>query len=314
LVVATGDVGQPHVLEVHVPYSAQRLPHAPQLFTSLVVLTHLTPVVVVSQSVAGAAHMHAPAEHVPALPQEIPQPPQFVVSVAVLTQRPPHSTCPVGHAQTPLVHDCPVAHRRPHAPQLFTSLESVAQPVEPMQLTSPVGQLHAPAVQVPVPQLRPQTPQFFVSVVVLTQVPPQTFGVPVGHAHAPLVQLAPVAHLVPHEPQFVVSLDRSAHVVPQLTLPVGHTQSPAVQVAPVGQALPQLPQLLPSVCVFTQAPPHVFGLSVGHALQMPLTQVCPARHAFVHEPQNAGSLLRSAQLVPQETLPVGHAQTPAVQV
>lgn len=156
---------------------------------------------------------------------------------------------------------------------MFTSLESVAQPIEPPQFTSPVGQVHAPPAQVPVPQLVPQVPQFFGSVVRLTQVPPQLSGVAVGQVHAPLVHVAPVGHFVVHEPHAVTSLERSTHAVPQFTLPAGQTQRPAVQVDPVGQTLPHEPQLLESVCVLTQAPPQVFGLSVGHAPHTPLTQV-----------------------------------------
>jgi hypothetical protein len=87
-VVATGEVGHEQVLDEHVPYVAQRFPQEPQLFVSVVVLTQLDP----PQSVAGDAHMHAPALQVPALPHETPHAPQFAASVAVFTHRPPQRT------------------------------------------------------------------------------------------------------------------------------------------------------------------------------------------------------------------------------
>ena len=56
------------------------------------------------------------------------------------------------------------------------------------------------------------------------------------------MHVAPDAHLFPHVPQFDVSLDTFAHVVPQLISFGGQTQIMFVHVDPVGQALPHAPQ------------------------------------------------------------------------
>ena len=89
---------------------------------------------------------------------------------------------------------------------------------------------------------------------------------------------------------------------------------------PPPQLRPQAPQLAGSVMVSTQVPPlpppapQIVEAEVGHAEQVPLTQVWPPAHFRLQLPQAAGLLERSAHTVPQLTCPVAHAQTPAVQV
>jgi hypothetical protein len=53
--------------------------------------------------------------------------PQLLVSLAVLTQRPPHTVCPVGHAQVPAMHDWPIAQTLPQVPQLLMSVPVATQ-------------------------------------------------------------------------------------------------------------------------------------------------------------------------------------------
>lgn len=123
---------------------------------------------------------------------------------------------------------------------------------------------------------------------------------------------------MPQVPQFAGSLLRSAQAVPQVTFPVGHAHTPEVHTWPAPQTLPQVPQLVSSALVSVQVPgdvavaPQIVALPVGQA-QVPLLHAAPAAQALPHSPQFAVSEARSTQLVPQVTLPVGHAQTPDVQ-
>jgi hypothetical protein len=116
----------------------------------------------------------------PPEPQLRPQPPQFAVSLVGSTHAagppppppPPHVMSPVGQLQTPLTHVAPVAHRRPHAPQLFTSDARIAHP-PPGQATAPVPHVQTPLVHVPPAQFFPQPPQLAVSVEGSTHLPVQ---------------------------------------------------------------------------------------------------------------------------------------------
>jgi len=63
----------------------QTVPHMPQLFRSVSVLTHSMP-----QSVgANIPQVQVPMSQVPPKPQELPQPPQLPALVSVSTQRNP---------------------------------------------------------------------------------------------------------------------------------------------------------------------------------------------------------------------------------
>lgn len=113
--------------DTQAPPPAQRMPHMPQLRGSI------------ERSAQPAPHItcvppqvHAPAVHVPVAPQEFPQRPQFIGSVIRFTQPvAPHvAPPPPGQLQTPEMHDWPVAHACPHAPQSVVDVVGSAQPVE----------------------------------------------------------------------------------------------------------------------------------------------------------------------------------------
>ena len=70
-------------------------------------------------------------------------------------------------------------------------------------------------------------------------------------AQTPALQTSPVAHALPHAPQFAGSLDGSTQAVPHVIWPAGHTQAPALQVCPMPQALPHAPQFAPSLMTST---------------------------------------------------------------
>jgi hypothetical protein len=85
----------------------------------------------------------------------------------------------------------------------------------------------------------------------------------------PLLHVAPLGQVVPHDPQWVASLDRFTQAPEQLVSPAGHseTQVPFAHTSPAGQAVPHAPQFCGSLARVTQAPAHT---------------VCPAGHSVVH--------------------------------
>jgi len=75
--------------------------------------------------------------------------------------------------------------------------------------------------------------------------PPSHAVVPVGHpvfTHAPAEQTSPVAHALPHAPQFAPSVVVSTQSVPQRVLPGAQPHLPAMQTSTVSHATPQSPQ------------------------------------------------------------------------
>ncbi len=61
---------------------------------------------------------------------------------------------------------------------------------------------------------------------------------------------------VPHAPQFIGSLDISAHAPLQAVSPCWQPHDPAVHVEPVGHVVPHAPQFAPSFDVSMHAIPH----------------------------------------------------------
>src|SRR5689334_6083385 len=129
-----------------------------------------------------------------------------------------------------------------------------------------------------------------------------------GSKHTPKMQgrgmPRTTLHLVPHLPQFMVSLRRLAQVPSQQVWPMPQpmhspSQVPLVQALPMAQAWPHLPQLAASLAVSTQALPQQVcePLQPGPVphLQLPPLQVSEARQLFWHEPQLPGSLSRLLQ-------------------
>jgi len=304
----------------------QLTPHAPQLLALVAVLTHAPP-----QFVVPAAHPHAPPEqlcpdmhaapHPPQLPalvavlvsqpsaalplqlpnpalhvitqalatqvpvatlaptQPMPQPPQLAASVAVFTQALPQLVVPVGHAQLPPTQARPDGHARPHMPQ-FAELVAMftSQPFEALRSQSAV----------PLGQVTPHAPP--------------------EHTAVPGV---PAVQVVPHPPQFDVSVSVFTQRVPQGVVPGGHAHMPLAQVCPAGQAVPHAPQLPPSVWRFTQLPLQSVVPAPQEVRQAPLEQIWPVAHALPHAPQLATSVNVLMQRPLQSVVPLGHTQLAA---
>ena len=80
-----------------------------------------------------------------------------------------------------------------------------------------------------------------------------------------------VPHVVPHVPQFALSVCVFTHTLPQAVVPLAQ-QTPFEHTCPVPHAFPQTPQWLAVVCVL---------------IQLPLQQLSPPAtlHATPHDPQ-----------------------------
>jgi hypothetical protein len=90
--------------------------------------------------------------------------------------------------------------------------------------------------------------------------------VPEGQVQAPATHVWPPAQVVPHAPQFALSLLRSTQPPLHAERPVAQAAAhlPAEQTWPAAHAVPQAPQLATSVETSTHLPPHVI-VPVGHA-------------------------------------------------
>jgi hypothetical protein len=144
-----------------------------------------------------------------------PHPPQLLLSTAVLTQVPPQSVSPAGQAQPPAWHVFPPAqvNCEPQPPQLvaFGVAFVVSLMQMPLHNDSPwVVHWHWPVVHcVPLGHTceapeDPHAPQLFLSVFVLTHVPPQSVS-PAGQAQPPPWQVLPPVQVncEPQPPQLV---------------------------------------------------------------------------------------------------------------
>lgn len=125
----------------------------------------------------------------------------------------------------------PVPQPLPHEPQLLWSSSGLTH--TPLQNSSPDAQIdwHVPAWQlVPAPHTLPHEPQLLLSESGLLHVPPQ-FCVPIVQHRPPLLYVPlvqhmpalhdePVAQVLPHEPQFALSVSGLLHVPLQFSVPV----------------------------------------------------------------------------------------------
>jgi len=219
-----------------------------------------------------------PHEHTPAaqLPPEhtVPHELQWFTLVCRSTHAPEHSVRPVGHAHVPELHTCPARHTVEHVPQRFASVIKFTHPT--------VGQAIS--------------------------------GAP--HPHVPPVQLMPAPHVTPHPPQFIESFAVSTHAPPQAVRPIGQPHIPAVHEAPAGHRFPQAPQFSGSDCRRKHPVPHIVRPAPHVDAHVPAVHrgIAPPHGAAAHDPQCAGSDMRSTHVPLQLVNPVGHRHRPPVQV
>jgi RNA polymerase subunit RPABC4/transcription elongation factor Spt4 len=182
----------------------------------------------------------------------------------------------------PLVHICPVAHARPHAPQWAVLVLVFTQ--APLHTVWPAGHAHVPPEHdCPLAHTTPQPPQLFTSVVTLMHDAPQS-ACPEGHTQVPDEHVCPVAHARLHVPQWVVLVlvltSQPSLTVPlQLAKPDVHAPMPQVLAAQVCtltlarlHTMPQPPQLRGSVLVLTHAPEQLVVPPPHESVQTPAAQ------------------------------------------
>lgn len=166
----------------------------------------------------------------------------------------------------------------------------------------------------------PHAPQWRGSVVRSTQLVPHAVWPAVGQVHVPDTQLAPGGHALPHMPQCVVLVARTAQVPEQSTPPLGQRQLPSTHEAPVGQRFPQAPQFVVSLAVSAHVPAPV-GVVGGHAVlplghwQAPPTHAIPDAQRLPQLPQ-CDVFVDVSRQAPEQTVSEGfvQAQAPSEQI
>lgn len=205
----------------------------------------------------------------------------------------------------------------PHRPQFCTVVIFVSQRLFWSQSAQPAGQLmpsHSEFMQGLVMHDRPHPPQWFGSVAVLTQVPPQSVPpIEIEQVHRPATQVAPLPlQTVPQAPQLLESvceLDsqpllmlRSQSAYPALQGPIA--QLPRTQrgvpfgIAQITLQTPQLPLSVwrfasqPLVGAPSQLPKPDWQESMAQALCVQVAVAFGRSHRFPQPPQFAASVTR----------------------
>ncbi len=255
----------------------QAVPQAPQLAGSMAVLAQYCEVPA-PQVASGDAQVAPqwPPEHTCPVGHNVPQAPQLALSVMVLTQVAAQTVSPVlqDRWHVPPAQRLPAVHAVPHMPQLCSSVWRSAQ--ELPHAVWPVEQVSwhvLPTHTVPIGHALPHAPQLSRSVVRFAQntaappspaTPPSVELVHVARPaaqvtpHWPLEHICPARHVVPHVPQFVLSVWVLTQVPPHAVPFPGQVswQVPATQSMDIPQAWPHDPQFEVSVATLTQKLPH----------------------------------------------------------
>jgi hypothetical protein len=213
-------------------------PHPPQLALSVCVSTQLPAHAVVAP---GQLAIHADAPHTVLVAHIVMHAPQLSGSSVRSAQTPAQSVVPFVHWHMPLTHALPPAHVTPQAPQFAGSLSVLThrppQSTRPPRHAAPES-MHAPSTHTePGPQLLPQLPQSPWLVKMSVQLPPHTIS-PAAHWHVPPAQVWPPMHVVPHVPQFALSLAVSTQALLQFVSPVPQApaHAPEEQTSPAAHA------------------------------------------------------------------------------
>ena len=171
--------------------------------------------------------------------------------------------------------------------------------------------LHGSTAQMDPPRLPASPPSLPEPASPAPESPPDPASPPlIPVEHAPPTHICPAGQRKPHEPQFVMLLVVSTHMLLQLPnpfaqqrllsqIPLVHTtpqapqlpvsddvseQTPPQQVSPLGQTLPHAPQLLGSLVGSIQRPLQAVP-PFGQGAHAPLLQRKPAGHLLPQAPQ-----------------------------
>jgi hypothetical protein len=113
-----------------------------------------------------------------------------------------------------------------------------------------------------------------------------------GTTQLPMRQRSPVAHVVPHAPQFIGSFIVRAQVSPHIVALSAHTHAEVTH-SPAPQSMPHAPQFVRDVLVSTQRSPHI-EVSGGHT-HAEASQIAPRVQATPQLPQLSPLMVRSTQ-------------------
>ncbi len=130
----------------------------------------------------------------------------------------------------------------------------------------------------------PHIPQWLLSVIGLTHVPPQSV-VPVLQTHAPAVHVLLALQTLSQRPQCSRVLCVSTQSAPHIVCAHVFMHAPIEQNCVPAHAVPHAPQLARSDRGSTHAPPHRVMGAAQIARQMPSAHSCPAAHTVPHAPQ-----------------------------
>jgi len=201
---------------------------------------------------------------------------------------------------------------------------------EPLHAVNPAAHAHWLFTHASfAPQVVPQSPQLFLSLVRSTQPPPHAARPWLQPAeHVPWLQTSPAGQRLPHAPQFCTLVASVSQTLPpppppipppaQDVWPSGHAHVPLTQLPPRAHVVPHFPQSFALVSVSTHA---VWPMPTEHAVR-PAAQ--PAAHTpFAHcwfaaqrmpqPPQFCALDDVSMHWLLQVVRPPPHAQTPATQ-
>jgi hypothetical protein len=193
--------------------------------------------------------------------------PQAAVSVSVLTQEEPHCVSPDEHEpeHCPIVHTCDEAQAWPQLPQLAASFWVLVHAV-------PASLAHN--------------------------------EVPVGHAHIDCRHVVPIVHAVPQVPQFMLSVARSTHALPQaLGVEPEHVVPPPASVPASGVgATPESVFMATSAC---SPPAHAAAMETSARADQALRE--PSLRTPIQKTSRPAVILRGrlARLVPSSIVHVG---------
>jgi hypothetical protein len=159
----------------------------------------------------------------------------------------------------------------------------------------------------------PQLPQFCVLVERSTHWLPHLVSPPLqpDALHAPAEHASPFGHLLPHEPQLLLSTLVLTQIPLHRVWPAGQPHEPCKQVWPLVQATPHAPQLASSDCRSTHALLQLVSPVPQDAAHAPLLQTGVEPEQLVpQEPQFCGSLVVSTHAPPHDVSPGAQTQLP----
>jgi hypothetical protein len=176
---------------------------------------------------------------------------------------------------------------------------------EPPHMLPPLGQPHAPPLQVwPPGHTTPTHARCTHALPKHTESGSHVCPVQLLAMHWPAAHACPLGHTVPQAPQLAESVWKFAHAPAHAVWPGAQAQTPCEHANPAPHTTPTHDLSTHAFCEHTWSGPHIVApQALGkHA---PLPQPSPEAHDLPQLPQFASSVSVATQLEPQALLPVG---------